>query len=176
VAWRTSHSYPLKCRVEDHVALANAELRVLDEDGVRAPDLSPLSGVSKEAIRMAMGILLKRRFVVVKPEPNGGRAKVARLTPVGRAAQVAYHQLLLVMEERWKARFGEETISNLRQLLERLAGEPDAPASPPLAGLEPYPDGWRVGQQARHSTALSDAAASRRYPRREPKDGTEFLQ
>jgi DNA-binding MarR family transcriptional regulator len=117
-------------------------LRVLDEKGVRIRDLPLLTGVSKQAIGMAMGILRKRSLAVEEPERMGSRVKVARLTPMGRAAQDAYRQLLAVVEKRWRARFGKDAIGALRNSLERLAGEPAQ--SPLFRGLEPYPDGWRA--------------------------------
>jgi hypothetical protein len=113
------------------LAICANVLRVLDEKGVRVRDLPLLSGVSKESINMTMGILRKRGVAVV--EKN-----VARLTPGGRDAQGAYRQRIGIIEERWQARFGEDTIHTLRESLERLAGESL------LRGLEPYPDGWRA--------------------------------
>jgi DNA-binding MarR family transcriptional regulator len=126
------------------LAISANVVRVLDEKGVRVRDLPLLTGVSKEAIAMAMGVLQKRRDAVVGPDPTGSRAKVARLTPKGREAQEAYRQLPGIIEQRWQARFGKETISTLRDLLERLVGEPTAQRSPLFRGLEPYPDGWRA--------------------------------
>lgn len=93
---------------------------------------------------MAMGVLRKKRVAVVEAERSGSRTKVARLTPKGREAQDAYRQLLGIIEERWQARFGEETISTLREALGRLVGEPTAQLSLLFRGLEPYPDGWRA--------------------------------
>jgi hypothetical protein len=69
---------------------------------------------------------------------------VVHLTSQGREAQNAYHHLVWAIEERWKTRFGKDTISALRRALERLVGEPAAQLSPLFKGLEPYPDGWRA--------------------------------
>ena len=119
-------------------------MRVLDEQGVRVRDLPLLTGVSKEAIRMAMGVLQKKGIAWVETDPAGSRAKVARLTPKGREAQDTYRRLADIIEERWQARFGPHTIRTLRASLERLVGE----ASPQLfRGLEPHPDGWRASVQ-----------------------------
>jgi DNA-binding MarR family transcriptional regulator len=117
------------------LAISANVLRVLSESGVRVRDLPPLTGVSKESISMAMGILQKKGVAVVEPDPTGTRAKVACLTPKGQKAQEAYQRLLGIIEERWKARFGKENIRTLPGLLERLACEPR---------LDPYPDGWRA--------------------------------
>jgi hypothetical protein len=85
---------------------------------------------------MALGFLQKKGIALVVLDPSGSRAKIARLTPKGRAAQDAYRQLAGSIEERWKTRFGEGKIRTLRELLERLVVEPIA--------VEPYPDGWRA--------------------------------
>ena len=126
------------------LAISANVVRVLDEKGVRVRDLPLLTGVSKEAISMAMGVLQKRRTAVIEPDQTGVRAKVARLTAKGREAQDAYRQLPGIIEERWQAGFGKETVRTLRELLETLVGEPSAQRSPLFRGLEPYPDGWRA--------------------------------
>ena len=119
-------------------------LRVLDEKGVRVKDLPMLSGVSKEAISAAMGILLKKHFVAVETDRAGGRWKIARLTSNGRGAQDVYRQLLSSIEDRWQKRFGKDAIRRLREASEQLVGEPSAQASPLFRGLEPPPGGWRA--------------------------------
>ena len=120
------------------LAIGANVLRVLDEKGVPVRDLPALSGVSKEAIAMALGVLRKKGVSVVEQGLAGSRTKIARLTPQGLEAQHAYHQLLGIVEERCQARFGKDTIRTLRELLERLGGEPL------FRGLEPYADGWRA--------------------------------
>jgi DNA-binding MarR family transcriptional regulator len=121
-------------------------LRVLDEKGVRVRDLPQLSGVSKEAIAMAMGILRKKRLAVIESEASGGRTKVARLTPAGRAAQEAYRRMLAAIEKDWRSRYGEKTVDGLRASLKPLAGDSTAKLSPLFRGLEPYPEGWRASR------------------------------
>jgi DNA-binding MarR family transcriptional regulator len=126
------------------LAISANVLRVLDEKGVRVRDLPLLTGVSKEAVGMAVGVLQKKHIAEVGPDQTGSRTRLVRLTPNGREAQDAYRQLLIVMEERWQARFGKNVILNLRESLEALASEPPAQTSPLFRGLEPYPDGWRA--------------------------------
>ncbi|MGA8763502.1 MAG: MarR family winged helix-turn-helix transcriptional regulator [Candidatus Sulfotelmatobacter sp.] len=139
-------AFAIEFERESDVSLAISAnlLRVLEEKGVRLRDLPLLTGVSKEAISMAMGILLKRHIAVVEPDQSGRRVKVARLTPKGREAQDAYRLLVGVIEDRWRARFGKDAIRNLRDSLGRLVGEPTAEHSPLFRALEPQPDGWRA--------------------------------
>jgi DNA-binding MarR family transcriptional regulator len=125
------------------LAISANVVRVLDEKGVRLRDIPLLSGVSKEATAMAMGILQKARLVVAEPDP-AGRGKVVRLTAKGREAQDAYQRLVGAIEERWEARFGKDAISALRESLERLVGAATAQGSPLFGGLELCPDGWRA--------------------------------
>jgi DNA-binding MarR family transcriptional regulator len=126
------------------LAISANVVRVLDEKGVRVRDLPLLTGVSKEAISMALGVLQKRGVAVVEPDPTASRTKSVRLTPKGREAQGAYLQRIGLIEERWQARFGERKIRRLRESLERLVGLPIAELSPLFRGLQPYPDGWRA--------------------------------
>ncbi len=100
-------------------------LRILDAEGVRVRDFPRLSGVSKEAIAVALGLLQKGDAVIVTPEKSG---KVARLTAKGVEAQKRYFRLLEDIEQRWQGRH------RLREAL-RLSL---------FAGLEPYPEGWRA--------------------------------
>jgi DNA-binding MarR family transcriptional regulator len=116
-------------------------MRVLDEKGVRVRDLPLLSGVSKEAIRMAMGILEKKRVAVVEAESG---VKVVRLTGRGREARETYFGLVSALEERWQERLGRDDIRGMREVLERLVGQPTSERSPLFRGLEPYADGWRA--------------------------------
>ncbi len=131
---------------ESDLSLAIAEnvVRVLDEKGVRVRELPLLTGVSKEAIAMAMGFLQKRGFAVVEPDPSASRTKAARLTPKGQAAKDASRRLLATVEQRWEARYGQDTVRNVRDSLEPLVGEPTAESSPLFQGLDPYRDDWRA--------------------------------
>jgi|HubBroStandDraft_1064217.scaffolds.fasta_scaffold00297_2 DNA-binding MarR family transcriptional regulator len=139
-------AFTLEFERESEVSLAISAnvMRLIDEEGIRVRDLPRLSGVSKEAIAMALGFLAKRRFVAVEPDPSASRTKVARLTAKGQSAQEAYRNLLGVIELRWRTRFGEDAIRNLREPLDELVGEPTARTSPLFRGLDPYPEGWRA--------------------------------
>jgi DNA-binding MarR family transcriptional regulator len=120
------------------LAICANVLRVLDEKGVRVRDLPLASGVSKEALAMAMGILRKKRLAIIVPDPEGSRSKAARLTPKGVAAQDAYLRRLARVEKSWQERFGKPAIAALDNALRPFAGEPL------FRGMEPYPDGWRA--------------------------------
>jgi methyltransferase (TIGR00027 family) len=123
------------------LAISANLLRVLTEDGVRVRDLPARSGVSRESLAMAAGAAATAGLVTEGPDPAGSRFRVARLTQTGAAAQRAYLDAVMAIEEAWHSRFGAPRVAALRAALEPLAtGDP-----PPLfAGLTPYPDGWRA--------------------------------
>jgi DNA-binding MarR family transcriptional regulator len=129
-------------------------VRVLSDQGTPVRDLPRLSGVSKEAIKMALGFLEKRGYIVVESQPASGQSKpnrvkaagtkMVRLTTKGVEARDDYRLRLDRIEKQWCSRFGEEAIGNLRQSLEPMVGDGMAQASPLFQGLEPYPEGWRA--------------------------------
>jgi DNA-binding MarR family transcriptional regulator len=139
-------AFAIEFERESDLSLATCAnlLRVLDEKGVRLRDLPVLTGVSKEAIHMAMGIPGKSGLVLVEPEQAGSRVKAVRLTAKGAEAKSGYVRLLGEIERRWQARFGSGMVRNLREPLQRLVGDASAQGSPLFRGLEPYPDGWRA--------------------------------
>jgi DNA-binding MarR family transcriptional regulator len=122
-------------------------LRVLTEEGIAARDVPARAGVAKETVSSTLGRLSKGGHVVLGSGQDGGRARMVRLTPRGRAAQQRYYVLLETIERRWAERFGEDRIRALRDALERLAGDPAEPSAL-LRGIEPYPDGWRASLPA----------------------------
>jgi len=126
------------------LAISANVLRVLSEKGERLRDLPVLSGVSKESISMAMGILRKKRMVTIEPEAPGSRTKVARLTSKGLEAQGASQRLIASIENRWQDCYGEAAIGALREPLEPLVGGGTADSSPLFRGLDPHPGGWRA--------------------------------
>ena len=135
------------------LAICANVLRVLDEKGVRARDLPSLSGISKEAIAMAAGILQKMGLAIVETD-RGARAKMVYVTPKGKKARAAYRERLAVIETSWRTRFGAYGVDELRRSLEHLAlgsstderpvSGLEAARSPLFDGLEPYPDNWRA--------------------------------
>jgi len=120
-------------------------LRVLDTDGMLVKDLPVLTGVSKEALAMAMHPLTKRDLAVIGPAPGGGRFKVVRLTNRGQEAQWRYTDWTERLDDVAGQRLGAGAVAALRAALEPLVGDPDDPAhSPLMGGLEPHPDNWRA--------------------------------
>jgi DNA-binding MarR family transcriptional regulator len=162
-------AFTLDVERESAVSLAigaNA-LRVLTEQGIRVRELPYLTGVSKEALSMAAGILTRRSWAVVEPDPAASRGKLLRLTPLGRSAQEEYIRLLGDVEQRWRARFGPGPIDALRRSLLSVIGPGDGDRPRLSLGLRPYPGGWRArNPYLRQTTAVLDdpGAALPHYP------------
>ncbi|HSZ43183.1 MAG TPA: SAM-dependent methyltransferase [Trebonia sp.] len=117
-------------------------LRVLSADLVRRRDIPALSGVSKEAVAMALGLLRSSGLAAEEPAPDGARGKIVRLTPAGTAAQARYASVTAAIEERWRARCGGDAVAALRRSLEGIGGNLGE-------GLAPYPEGWRARESPR---------------------------
>jgi len=132
-------TFALEYEAESATSLAVGAnlLRVLSADGTRLRDLPPQTGISKEAMAWAMGVLLRARLAIEEPDSAAKRGKVARLIPAGLQAQHLYRELLGTVEERWTQRFGRDTIGALRQPLETLAAAADG--RPPPRTLPHYP-------------------------------------
>ena len=119
-------------------------LRVLDADGTRLRDLPLLTGISKEAVSWAIGVLSRAHLAAEAPDPAASRGKVARLTSRGLHAQATYHEFLAAVERQWQARYGQDAVGGLRHALEALATSTDGKTPPLFRALEPHPDNWRA--------------------------------
>lgn len=121
-------------------------LRILTEEPARVRDLPAKSGVSKESLAMAIGLLSKKGLARVESAGKAGRLVV--LTPAGLVAQKTQRGLLAETEKRWTTRLGAEDTASLRRALEELIGDDTPENSPLYKGLKPYPDGWRASVPA----------------------------
>jgi DNA-binding transcriptional ArsR family regulator len=120
------------------LAISADLLRVLREEPARVRDLPALSGVSKESLQMALGILRKAKLV---EERKNGAWQTVRLTGRGLTVQEAARSAVAGLERVWA---GKYPVAELRSALEPIAGDGTRSGSGLFAGLEPYPDGWRA--------------------------------
>jgi DNA-binding MarR family transcriptional regulator len=130
----------------DHVsrlAVSANILRVIDERGVRVSEVPARTGVAKMAIDVWLRNLEDRGYVVVGPDPAGGRFRMARLTADGQRAQQIYGRWAAEVEARSAERFGDGAFPELREALTPIVGE-DGPASRLRLGMGPHPGGWRA--------------------------------
>jgi hypothetical protein len=117
------------------LAISANLLRVLGDSWTPVRELPAPAGVSKEAVSMATGFLARNGRAEIGPVPAPGRGQQIRLTASGRRARDRYGPLTTTIEERWRARWGDALIGDLRARLEHLA-RPAAvsPGSPGISG------------------------------------------
>jgi hypothetical protein len=125
------------------LVLAANTLRVMGADGVAVRDLPALTGLSKEANAVALGLLERGALALVLANPGAPRTKLAALTERGQRARVKYSRLLRSVEVTWRERFGAETIDRLSASLAGLIDGRDGERSLMAEGLAPPPGGWR---------------------------------
>lgn len=124
------------------LALCANVLRVMNEKGVRVRDLPVLSGVSKEAIAMALGFM-EMRGLCVEEQEGAGTARVVRLTAKGRAAQIVYERVQQEIESLWAKQLGEK-LPRLRSALEKLLGDSGRDQTELLRATDPPKGCWRA--------------------------------
>lgn len=105
---------------EVSLALGSNLLRFLDQDGRRVGELADLAGVTKQAISQQVAYLQRHGHVAVDVDPDDRRAKSVRLTPLGAEARDVCRPLFATIEQRWRERHGDETVSRLRDALELI--------------------------------------------------------
>jgi DNA-binding MarR family transcriptional regulator len=136
-------------RSKGSIAIGANVLRVLTEDGVALRDLTVLSGVSKESIAIALGLLRKYGIVdeIKNPVKTG---KLVRLTPKGVELRERAMKLVESLEHEWHQRFGHDAMRRLRVALETIVraegaeADENGNASLLFAGMKPHAEGWRA--------------------------------
>ncbi len=137
-------------RSHGSLAIGANVLRVLTEDGVALRDIPLLSGVSKESIAMAMGILKKHQLVEEGKHPAAKTGKLVRLTPRGSEIKARALKLVESLEREWHEQFGDPAMRRLRDALAAIicaeGSERDANGNATLlfAGMKPHAAGWRA--------------------------------
>lgn len=145
-------AFALEFESESPISLAICAnvIRTLTSEGVRIRDLPALTGVSKESLAMAFGILSKARLAVIEKASGKSPWQIVRLTERGLAVQKRYAALVADIENRWAARFGKGTVETLREAATTIVGDPANSNSLLLKSTEAYPDGWRAALPRKH--------------------------
>lgn len=89
-------------------------------DGVSPGILAERAGISKQAMNQLLNSLEDLGYVVRVPAPDGGRARVVRLTRRGRAAYAKIIEILHEVEREWSAELGGRDFAQLKALLCRI--------------------------------------------------------
>ncbi len=96
--------------------------------GMRKPqELSDAMGISRQAISRLIGDLVEAGALVVKPDPDDGRATIVEIDPSAedQMRNTLHHAHLL--EKKLADIIGEDRLAVLRAALSQDWGEPDLP-------------------------------------------------
>ncbi|MFN8062219.1 MAG: MarR family transcriptional regulator [Vicinamibacterales bacterium] len=92
-------------------------LPFLTTDGIRVVDLARRVDVSKQAVSKALSELEAEGFVAVTADPDDGRAKRVRLTPVGVEATRHGISVLAGIDAELAVRLGRRRVRELQSAL-----------------------------------------------------------
>jgi DNA-binding MarR family transcriptional regulator len=111
--------------------------RFLRDDGMRLTELASLAGLTKQSVGEIVDDLTALGYLERYPDPTDKRAKLLRLTKKGKAAQAVGFSLFSKIETEWAEAFGEDEITLLRGLLERVALAKAPAAVPEIVRPDP---------------------------------------
>ncbi|MGW5740609.1 MarR family winged helix-turn-helix transcriptional regulator [Amycolatopsis sp. NPDC003861] len=94
-----------------------AVLAYLDPDGVRATDLSRLSGQHKQNIGILVDELESLGYVERRPDPHDRRAKLVRPTERGLAQMRTADAIMAEIQHRHAERLGDEEYARFKRRL-----------------------------------------------------------
>jgi DNA-binding MarR family transcriptional regulator len=97
-------------------------LALLPADGERVSRLTEHSGLTKQALAQALAPLEAGGYVEIVPDPSDRRARLVRVSPLGREVNAAVRARLAGVEREWAARVGAERWAAARAVLADLAG------------------------------------------------------
>jgi len=97
----------------------------LDIDkGTRASELARRIGVTRQAVHKTINELKALGLLELAPDPTNRSAKLVTLTPAGRGDVAMALMAFADIEAHLANRIGVETVTALRQALEKEWGEP----------------------------------------------------
>ncbi len=99
--------------------------RHIAEGGSRVSELAERAQMTKQSMGYLVDSLAAGGYVMLEPDPTDGRAKRVLLTDKGRAAMEAMIRFSAKAEAEFAEQIGAAEMTQLRQLLERLADRLD---------------------------------------------------
>jgi len=94
-------------------------------EGIRRPSsIADRLGVSRQAIHQSLRELIDIGLVELVPDPEDGRAKMAKLSRAGAPIQRMAYDILQELEVELGKRIGKRRVTALRDALEINWGEP----------------------------------------------------
>ncbi len=94
-------------------------------DGITRPSaIADRLGVSRQAIHQSIRELVGLGLVQLMPDPDDGRAKLAKLSPTGAPTHQLAYDILTELEKELGKRIGTDQVKALRKALQMDWGEP----------------------------------------------------
>jgi DNA-binding MarR family transcriptional regulator len=110
--------------MQDHgyiVTVAQARLaQRIAVDGSRLTDLAEQTQVTKQTASVLVAALEHEGLVERVPDPADGRARLIRFTQKGLTASAQAREVVMGVEQEWKAHLGLELAASLREALTKL--------------------------------------------------------
>ncbi|WP_298670333.1 MarR family winged helix-turn-helix transcriptional regulator [uncultured Sphingomonas sp.] len=88
-------------------------------------------GMTRQSMGQMIDELVRRRILLVTPDPADGRASIVRFSPEGRALTSAARATMRAIERELAERLGPAAAEQLETLLARDWGAPPDVAAPP---------------------------------------------
>ena len=98
----------------------SAVLRHIGPDGNRVTELAEQAEITKQSMAYLVDSLEKLGYVKLEPDPDDGRAKLARLTAKGDRMLGALLETSNKLEAQVAQAFGPDFMKNLREELQQL--------------------------------------------------------
>lgn len=102
---------------EDVRMAHSAVFRHIDPEGTRITTLAERAGMTKQSMGYLVDALVEAGYVVLQPDPNDGRAKLAVLTRRGAQAVEVLLEQSRQFESALARRIGARKLEQLRALL-----------------------------------------------------------
>jgi DNA-binding MarR family transcriptional regulator len=93
----------------------------VDRDGTRLTVLAERANITPQAMGELVDDLELRGYILRRPDPEDGRAKLITLTPTGVAAVEAAGRTIMDIERRLDAEHGAEAMRVVRSILRSIA-------------------------------------------------------
>lgn len=95
-------------------------LSFVPPEGERLTRMGADAGLTKQALAQALAPLEAGGYVEVLPDPSDGRARIVRLTDLGRRVNEAVRETLAEVELEWARRVGADRWAAARAVLTDL--------------------------------------------------------
>lgn len=99
-----------------HIAL----IRNVDENGTRISDIAKRAGMTKQATGQLVAEFVEIGYIKLVPDPDDGRAKIARYTAKGKRLLVAIVASIAETETIVAGAIGSAQLDGLKQTLAKL--------------------------------------------------------